>query len=453
MIWVMDCREFTKKLSELGSDGKRFFQSIEKRDFVYAKGIQAQIEKMFCEAFFEISEQIELRRYLAKKNKFSSIGAFYDDRALARDIRGLSFFVDKYGNAKSDTFFKANEFKEGMALVKNTGHYYFIDKDGNKIGGDYDGAKDFNEEYATVCFEQIVDDVIRGEKSTIRRTIFIDKAGENTFGKEFRDAYSFSEGLAAVQDSDTTEWYFIDQTGKRVLPASDDQTFHEANSFSEGLARVQTNEWIFIDKNGKEIAGFFSQARNFHEGRAQVYDGKKWFFIDTTGKPIIKSNLFNKFEITTDFHEGFASVSRTKTVNLKNFEPYREMSFHYFIDRNGKRLNNKEYFRVGSFKNGFAAISPSYKKGQFNWSFIDKSGNEITSEYFDEVSDFTSNGLVRVKKDEKWFYINNSGHRAFPEEFDMANDFQGGVACVRRGSNIFYIDKQGRFVFGDGHDR
>jgi len=113
---------------------------------------------------------------------------------------------------------------------------------------------------------------------------------------QFDQAYSFSEGLAAVETGFRAEggkkvagkWGFIDKSGKFVVSPR----FELTMKFSEGLARASEDlgSWGFIDRTGRFlIAPKYSQAWDFCEGLAPVWPADGGFvYIDRTGKQVLK---------------------------------------------------------------------------------------------------------------------------------------------------------------------
>ena len=99
-------------------------------------------------------------------------------------------------------------------------------------------------------------------------------AGRFVIQPQFDWANSFSEGLAAVQTSDK-QWGYIDKSGAFMIPPQ----FHRAKEFSEGLAAVEVERkpgsWVFkfgyIDQTGHlVIPAQWDNAGRFSNGRAQV---------------------------------------------------------------------------------------------------------------------------------------------------------------------------------------
>ena len=67
----------------------------------------------------------------------------------------------------------------------------------------------------------------------------------------FYDAYSFSEGLAAVcEDEDDEEWGFINKSGEYVI----EPQFDGVESFSDGMALIYDDgEYGYINKKGEIV--------------------------------------------------------------------------------------------------------------------------------------------------------------------------------------------------------
>ena len=58
-----------------------------------------------------------------------------------------------------------------------------------------------------------------------------------------------------------------------------------------------------------------------------------------------------------------------------------------------------------------------------------------------------SNGLAGVKKyNTKWGFINKTGAIQIEAIYDEVDSFDGGVARVRIGQNVVFVNKTGKFV-------
>ena len=98
---------------------------------------------------------------------------------------------------------------------------------------------------------------------------FIDETGNIAIQPQYSNAYSFRDGLAAVQIND--QWGFINEDAKLVI----EPQFKAASPFSDGFARVReksfTDKWKYIDKTGKPISNVgYDCAQDFQNGIAKV---------------------------------------------------------------------------------------------------------------------------------------------------------------------------------------
>jgi hypothetical protein len=137
----------------------------------------------------------------------------------------------------------------------------------------------------------------RIEETATSKYGFIDTAGSIVIPPQFDGAYSFAEGLAAVETGFRAEggqkvagkWGFIDKTGKFVIAPRYEFTL----KFSEGLARASENlgAWGFIDRTGRfVIPPKYSEAWDFTEGLALVWQDSdlSFVYINRTGKQVLK---------------------------------------------------------------------------------------------------------------------------------------------------------------------
>ena len=123
---------------------------------------------------------------------------------------------------------------------------------------------------------------------------YINSTGRSVIPPRFAYAYPFSDGLAAVTESESGEsgWGFIDKTGNWVIPPN----FEWASNFSEGLAPVNRKQnCAYIDRTGTYVlrppapAGEKDCATvwgGFSNGLSRWRFGNKfgWGYMDKTGR-------------------------------------------------------------------------------------------------------------------------------------------------------------------------
>ena len=174
--------------------------------------------------------------------------------------------------------------------------------------------------------------------------------------------------------------YYIDKTGKEVIPLKYDLKYdydnmRDSGDFSEGLASVKLNgKFGYIDKTGKEIVPLkYDAVRSFESGLARVYvweknKGLKYGFIDKTGKEVIPLKYdYDALEYgfnSGNFIEGLARVS----LNGK----------WGYIDKTGKEVIPFKYDDITLFSEGLAMVVLNGKCG-----YVDKTGKEITPLKYD----------------------------------------------------------------------
>ena len=219
---------------------------------------------------------------------------------------GKYYFIDKEGKPAFDgkQWYWAESFSDGMALVNDGTAWGFIDTTGKLvIPCKYDTPSERNPEGFHEGLAAVVID------PAYERFAYIDKTGKQVFSKLYNYDAPFSEGLAAVWDRDLDRATYIDKTGKNVIILDEGirgETFHE------GLAMISKSGSPigYIDKTGKQVItlteGAYKQAEPFYDGRARVWDGNGYGFIDTTGKLVIPC----EYKCYEGFCEGLVPVEK-----------------------------------------------------------------------------------------------------------------------------------------------
>lgn len=302
---------------------------------------------------------------------------------------------------------------------------------------------------------------------------FVDKDGKYVVNPQFQSVSFFSEGMAAVENTDN-KWGYIDETGAIII----NPQYKQASSFSEELACVVVEGGMpqYIDSKGEmkfqidaELAG------DFHNGLAPVKIKEKWGYIDKTGTIKINAQFDNasmfsgdlaavctidKKDSTSYFGEqkwGFidAEGKITITQQFKAVMPFScslaaatlDNKQWGFIDNTGKFIINPQFDMVLPFFNDIAAV----KQGK-QWGYIDKTGKIIINPQFDAVLPFSSD-MIAVKSSDKWGYIDNTGKYIINPQFDAATSFYGKIAIVKSSDKYGIIDKEGKYLVNPQFDK
>jgi hypothetical protein len=327
------------------------------------------------------------------------------------------------------------------------------------VGGTMEG-KGFSEGLAWVCFGRCSRPAETGDSNG-----YIDTTGQIVINPRFEEADSFSEGLARVRIGGKSG--FIDKTGKIVI----NPQYVYADRFSEGLAVAATSDKTFyIDKTGriaidpKPISYMHlipaNQAQEFSEGLAavgfRVDVGKqdvRWGYFNRAGRLVIAPQFYDWGGARLNFSEGLAVI----TVSGKSG----------YMDKTGKIVINPQFRFANKFSEGLACVAvgeyPNIKFG-----FIDKTGRFVINPQFAIAGSVPhlgnsggfSNGLVAVgvgnnpdlsTTDVKYGYIDKTGNFVITPQFDFASEFKAGLAKVEMGrhsdSKLGYIDLKGNYVW------
>lgn len=241
-------------------------------------------------------------------------------------------------------------FREGMSMIYNVVNkeyddrmYGFIDKNGSEIVPlKYNDALSFSEGKTYVMNAEE-----RG---------YIDKTGKMLFRlQETKVGYTFSEGLAAISNTDFKVGY-MDSTGKIVI----ELLYDEPDVFREGYAKItEKGKFGYINKYGVLVTVIeFHQARSFSCGVAFVGRFKDqyvtiWGLLNKEGRLVTDF----RFQDAKDFSENYAAVK---------FE-----GGWGFIDTTGNFAITDNYFYADSFKNGLAWVTKTDKSAS---GYIDTAG-------------------------------------------------------------------------------
>ncbi len=235
-------------------------------------------------------------------------------------------------------------------------------------------------------------------------------------------------------EGENRKFGYIDKTGKLVV----DYKYDYTSFFSEGMAIImkKTNGkkyWGFINTKGKQIiACKYDNVGEFSEGLAYVKLGEQSYFINKTGKKVIK--LDDNIDYAYTFSQGLCSA-KDKLTNK-----------YGFINKNGQFIIAPQFDDAHSFSESLCAVEKNNK-----WGFINQSGKLVIGFQFDYV-DFFSEGLCAVEKNDKWGFINTYRNLVIDYQFIRSHrdhyTFLEGLCGVKYQNSLWgYIDKNGDDAF------
>jgi len=376
----------------------------------------------------------------------------------------------------SAKFDYAENFSDGLALVKNKPREMLIDKEGNlKPLTAYPDDKNIRLDLGYGHSGKPV-------KVTVWDCAFIDYEGDIVLKlDDITDARSFSNGKAMVIKGDKYNYIdtkgkfvgkwtefpddyhadfkngrfgFVDKNGNVVI----DYKFNDANDFKNGKAKVRlgnrTNgKYGYINRKGEFITKMYDDVTDFENNVAIVRSGEKYAIIDTAGVEI--SKWYDKIG---EFSEGFAKVSlngKYSFISLKGkqFDKWFDDAGNFvggrakiklnnlwgFVDKKGSIAVRADYDAVWNFANNIAKVQ---KDGKY--AFIDLNGKVIT-DWYDRIFMFSDERAV-ICKDNKWGYIDINGRIVIKPVYQRAFAFSNGEAMVVSNGKMMKIDKEGNFI-------
>jgi hypothetical protein len=270
-------------------------------------------------------------------------------------------YVDASGKLLNQSYYKsASSFVNGMGTLQdNNGEWYWIDNKGNII-------KSLGRFSGFGYYSDLKDDMILVSEAGMKG--FLNSQGQEVISKKYEDAFSFSEGLAAVKQNGS--WGYIDKNGNWVTQPK----FTYVVEFTNGYASVKDNNKLYgiIDKKGNLIMQHFSKwglgvsnnvvlteieknrqvylnldgskfieqefesAQMYSEELATAKLNGKWCVLDKTGKIIPETDLF----FIGMFKEGVAIARETKDGKFGNIK-LKGTKTNIPIYQNGKRQVQK----------------------------------------------------------------------------------------------------------------
>lgn len=283
---------------------------------------------------------------------------YWDNGWPGQGTKGSFYrFLDKCGNIISDDFEGASDFCEGYAKVGVIGRScMYIDTTGKYVTPSY-LSKDTSDDntplkyYSAESFHNGF--AVVGKEDEISGDIkygVINRRFQQIIPFYYDEIRDFEDGrfIVCINKNNFGRglWGAVDSTGKTIVP----QKYSFFENFSEGLAAVclEGSGWGFVDINGNTVIPFeYSKVESFDQGIAKVNrDGCDWY-INKRNKEIKIDRA--KYDMMTDFHKGIAIVGHLGEYGV--------------VDATGKEIIPMKYNEIIIDKNGFIWVCDKGKWG------------------------------------------------------------------------------------------
>jgi len=421
----------------------------------YEKG-GAKIEKIADDDF----------RYYLSERHYQTINEFKEGLALVKNKEGFYGYINEHGNEILPCVYsEAHSFSEGLALVRfKSEHYFdglrFIDKSGNFLRHSFTFAKDFREGLAAVK---------NNEYSSYR---YINIQGKveidlDSLRVDFsvREIFSFSEGLAQIV---TPQGHgYIDKKGQIVINFK----YDGSEPFINGKAKVSKKGKVgYINKLGNEIIPIeYDSIKTYINGILIVSKDKKWGAIHEAGVVVIPCEseseevLFNK-ELTKLNLVNFYDVELEHDISIQKFKKsievdkgtthFEEIELYGLVDNQGRTIVPCVF--------NYIDTAFFYRRVLFNdkWGYINDSGKLVIPCQYEDVGQFDRKSsaketlyLAKVKNNNKWGYIDSKANEIIPCIYDELRGFHNNLCYFCIDEKVGYIDRTGKLVIPPKYDK
>lgn len=232
----------------------------------------------------------------------------------------------------------------------------------------------------------------------------------------------------APQDTLVPRYGYVNHQGVMVIAPS----FEDAYSFSEGLAAVTlpSGEWVYIDMAGNiMLQDNYTWAHDFHDGCAIVEKNGSFGVIDATGNTLIDF-LFN-------------AIGGGDTLY-----PVRVNKLYGLMDTQGNLVQTYLYDNMGYYQEELALAEINGL-----WGYVDNVGNLVIPTNADQAFHF-KNGLAWVRHQGQCYYIDTSGRTVLElSKLGEVTSFSNGYARGKSGHFYGFFDKTGTtmldFIYRD----
>lgn len=228
-------------------------------------------------------------------------------------------------------------------------------------------------------------------------------AGEVVIQPKYVDAYPFSDGLGRVALK-KNKYFYINSSDKKVVSA---EKYHDAGDFHNGLAWVgflfedrSIMQYGYINKKGKRVIKISFTSPGDFIGEVALAYKKDLYFINKAGK-IVSEALYDR----TSYHD---RIVRLKKKNGDNR--------YYYFDVNGNNITPTGFEKGYVFSEGMAAVSNDGK-----WGFINTKGDIVIPLKYESVEASFNEGLAMVDDENRRLFIDKSGNQVGSDYYPIGN--------------------------------
>jgi hypothetical protein len=417
------------------------------------QGISDLIPFKVCDKFGYSDKKLKIKI----PPKFLFAVPFYDGRktTIAKDSIGW-FHINIKGEKISDyltytnideelytpiseTTWKANRFsceyndrfrvsKTNILYVKDTSGEYLITEDGKRVSNSYDEITSYTDiAYCVAKRDSSYYLLSRQGKELLPPTNVSPKFyaydlagieyGPKTIIYDIHKDTTFSSIEDAIK--------YHESKPKIAKTLSDNLQIREAKT--DGKLRYA----IYDNKNKKYISDFFPNMRKLGKNRVSYSTKNTYGIIDYKGQKILQIEQSKDVEI-------FNCGELFRLIYIKRETPDKNGNRYDLYNYDGRHIKSVDY---DNFIYWQSTKFYRFAKKGINLVIINSKGDE-----FHSASSILLNGdeTILYQEDEKWGFKKITGENITGAFYDEEFSFQDGLALVKRGGDIFYIDSTGK---------
>jgi hypothetical protein len=234
--------------------------------------------------------------------------------------------------------------------------------------------------------------------------------------------------MHAVQNK-VSGWLNLVPTNKNVVFNPNENQNQESSNNSNNENQTQPS-----NPNQSQIDSLINQMKE---------NSLKWF--NTTNKKE-KDNLHQaNIKLANQLQKLIPQVKihydEKSGIWYKDNEPLYEINTNNTLASNTQtQTNETQKYKEGEEK----YFEPSFSNGK--WGFKDRRTDKWVIEPKYDSAHYFSEGLVRVKLNDKWGYIDKTGKWIIEPKYDNAGDFSEGLAAVKLNGKWGFIDRTGKTI-------
>lgn len=206
----------------------------------------------------------------------------------------------------------------------------------------------------------------------------------------YKSAGDFNAGdpaIAPVVNIKGQAYYITKEGNRKVVINPKGVTVKELGVYNSGrLSVFDGSKYYLCDIDSNIIAGPFDYVSTINDNIGVAKVGDKWIVINQNGKQIIDQSFSG-------------AIVDSRGIAFKNGIFVKIDNQYYLIDKKGNKLSNESYDDAELFVDGYAAVKKNNK-----WGFIDEKGRLVIDYAYHNAHSF-SNGFAAVMMNDRWGYI------------------------------------------------